>query len=127
MEQGDTVSCIYKTGKYAGEIFELRTDGKTAVVKILAVLKHPLQGDLHQPKKTDVPLFHERRALSFNEKTNIPLSHVKPFNEPLPDYDSSLRKAVQEYEAALQEEDSPYSRLSYETLQQVKASYGILK
>lgn len=125
MQQGDIVRCNYKTGSYAGEIFELRADGRSAVVKILAVLKHPLQGDLHQPKSVDVPLFHERRALSFTEKTNIPLSQVKPFEEEVPSYDTSLVEAVQNYEAALKEDDSAFAEKSMHTLQKVKASYGI--
>ena len=49
---GDLVIAHYKTGKYVGEITNIRSNGYI-VVKILAVLKHPMQGDLHHPKQTE--------------------------------------------------------------------------
>jgi kinase-associated protein B len=123
MNEGDLVRCTYKTGTYLGEVFNLRSDSKTAVVKILAVVKHPLQGDLHNPGKTDVPLFHERRALSYTEKANVPLTHIKPYSGTIPPYPESLAQAVSEYEEKLSKDDSAFSAASNKALAQIKKSY----
>ncbi|SDN26949.1 kinase-associated lipoprotein B [Alkalicoccus daliensis] len=123
MQKGDIVRCSYKTGVYAGEVFEIRGENKPVVVKILAVLKHPLQGDLHNPKQTDVQLFHERPALSFNEKANIPPAQVKPFEQEVPPYRQSLEEAVKRYEDELQQEDTAFAEACYKALQSVKDTY----
>ena len=92
LQVGDKVTAIYKTGKYIGEITDIRSEH--ILVKILAVSKHPMQGDLHHPKDADVPFFHERKALSFREQANIPKKMVKPFEEEVPNYEASLKAAV---------------------------------
>lgn len=61
LEAGTIVSVINKTGRYVAELVEWRQD--KALVKILAVLRHPTQGDLHYPGQVDV-VFHQRRALA---------------------------------------------------------------
>ncbi|TKJ07484.1 kinase, partial [Bacillus cereus] len=48
-EIGEIVTGIYKTGKYIGEVTNSRPG--SYVVKVLAVLKHPVQGDLHNVKQ----------------------------------------------------------------------------
>lgn len=48
-----------KTGKYIGEITGIYPDHY--VVRTLAVLKHPMQGDLHHPKETDVAFFTKEK------------------------------------------------------------------
>lgn len=88
-----------RSGQYIGEIVEV--NGPRAVFKVLAVLKHPEQGDLHHPYNPDVAMFHERRALSYTEKTNVPLRDLKPFDGEVPDYNASLREAVAAQIAAL--------------------------
>lgn len=47
-QPGQIVTASYKTGEYIGEVIELMSTGKAAV-RILAVVKHPAQGDLHNP------------------------------------------------------------------------------
>jgi hypothetical protein len=64
-EPGDIVTAAYKTGNYIGRLTQIRPDRGKGVVQILAVLRHPVQGDLHQPGQADVPLFHERKALAY--------------------------------------------------------------
>ncbi|WP_308638421.1 kinase-associated lipoprotein B [Paenibacillus silvisoli] len=92
-EQGAIVNFTYKTGEYAGEVME--NGGPRALIKVLAVLKHPEQGDLHNPYNPDVPFFHERRALSYTEKANVPFGDIGgPFRGEVPDYKESLRRAV---------------------------------
>ncbi|MCM3629409.1 kinase-associated lipoprotein B [Paenibacillus glycanilyticus] len=88
-----------RSGQYIGEIVEV--NGPRAVFKVLAVLKHPEQGDLHHPYNPDVAMFHERRALSYTEKTNVPLRDLKPFEGEVPDYNASLQEAVAAQIAAL--------------------------
>lgn len=94
LQTGDIVKVEIRSGQYAGELVELH--GPRAVVKVLAVLKHPEQGDLHQPYNPDVAMFHERRALSYTEKTTVLLRDAKPYYGDIPDYDESLQAAVAE-------------------------------
>ncbi|MBH5319124.1 kinase [Paenibacillus sp. GSMTC-2017] len=89
---GDIVKIEVRSGQYAGELIEFY--GPRAVVKVLAVLKHPEQGDLHNPYNPDVAMFHERRALSYTEKTTVLLRDVKRYNGIVPEYHESLHAAV---------------------------------
>lgn len=98
-EAGSTVFISVKSGEYIGEVVEAGTP--RALVKVLAVLKHPEQGDLHNPYNPDVPMFHERRALSYTEKTNVPLSDMRPYYGEVPEYKASLLQAVDKEIAAL--------------------------
>ncbi|MBO7745838.1 kinase [Paenibacillus sp. MWE-103] len=91
-EIGSIVAFANKTGRYAGEVME--TNGSRVLVKTLAVLKHPEQGDLHHPYDPDVPMFHERRAMSYTEKTYVPLGDIGPFRGEVPDYKASLMDAL---------------------------------
>ncbi|TYP70265.1 kinase-associated lipoprotein B [Paenibacillus methanolicus] len=91
-EAGELVIAQVKTGEYIGEVVE--AGGPRALVKILAVRKHPEQGDLHNPYNPDVPMFHERRALSYTEKTNVPYGDLSPYRGDVPDYKSSLAAAL---------------------------------
>ncbi|QHT59901.1 kinase [Paenibacillus lycopersici] len=91
-EPGTIVAFANKTGRYAGEVMEI--NGPRALVKVLAVLKHPEQGDLHNPYNPDVPMFHERRALSYTEKTNVLLGEIEPFHGEVPDYKESRARAL---------------------------------
>ena len=93
LEIGTTVKMDYKTGVYVGELIEV--NAPRGVVKVLAVLKHPDQGDLHNPYDPDVPMFHERRALSYTEKALTLLRDIKPYAGEVPEYKSSLRQALQ--------------------------------
>ncbi|AJY73987.1 sporulation phosphorelay system protein KapB [Paenibacillus beijingensis] len=91
---GDIVKFSYKSGTYVGEVAE--TGSPRAVVKVLAVLKHPDQGDLHNPYNPDVPMFHERRALSHTEKALVPLRDIEPYRGgEVPDYRASLLRALE--------------------------------
>jgi len=99
-EVGTLVAVRYKTGEYVGEVLEAG-NGPRALVKVLAVLKHPEQGDLHNPQNPDVPLFHERRALSYTEKTNIPYGDIAPYKGEAPSYPESLKAALESEIAAL--------------------------
>jgi kinase-associated protein B len=118
---GDKVTAIYKTGKYIGEITDIRP--QHYLVRVLAVLKHPMQGDLHSPKDADVMIFHERRALSFREQANIPKPMVKPFEEEIPDYISSLKAAVEKMKQELMENPSEWADRSLEMAASLEMDY----
>lgn len=118
---GDIVTGIYKTGKYIGEITDIRP--MHYLVKVKAVLKHPQQGDLHHPKDADVQFFHERRALAFNEQTNVPKKMVKPFDGDIPDYQESLKNALTELREELMQLNTPWAEQSLSNLSRLEADY----
>ncbi|WP_317849220.1 kinase-associated lipoprotein B [Sutcliffiella horikoshii] len=121
IEVGSIVTGIYKTGKYIGEVTDIRP--MHYLVKVKAVLKHPQQGDLHAPKEADVPLFHERRALSFHEQTNIPKNMVKPYEGEVLDYKESLKIALHAATQALENDDSLWAKRSMENFSILKKDY----
>ncbi|MCM3749172.1 kinase-associated lipoprotein B [Paenibacillus pasadenensis] len=87
------VRFTYKTGEYAGRLVE--EGSPRSVVETLAVLRHPEQGDLHNPYNPDVPFFHERRALAHREKALVPNRDIGPYAAAqLPDYNESREQAV---------------------------------
>jgi kinase-associated protein B len=90
---GDLVRVSYKTGEYIAEVLEVQEP--KLLVKIVAVLTFPTQGDLHNPYEVDVPLFHQRRALSYQEKIMVPTQTVRPYHGNVPDYKQSLQQALQ--------------------------------
>ncbi|MEH7179032.1 kinase-associated lipoprotein B [Neobacillus vireti] len=118
---GQIVTGIYKTGKYIGEITEVRP--QHYLVRVLAVVKHPMQGDLHNPKDADVLIFHERKALSFREQTNIPKQMVKPFHDEVPDYRESLKQAVEKMKNELTEHATPWAEMSLKSLASLEKDY----
>lgn len=120
---GDIVTGIYKTGKYIGEITDIRP--QHYLVKVLAVVKHPTQGDLHNVKQADVAFFHERRALAFREQANIPQQMVKRYEHEVPDYTESLRQALDRQIAELQEDGSSWAERSLESLRTLKSDYKL--
>ncbi|MDM5330483.1 kinase-associated lipoprotein B [Neobacillus sp. CF12] len=121
LQIGETVTGIYKTGKYIGEITEVRH--QHYLVRVLAVVKHPMQGDLHNPKEADVMIFHERKALSFREQANIPKQMVKPFKEDVPNYLESLKQAVDKMKTELTEIATPWADMSLKSLASLEKDY----
>ncbi|MCV9886908.1 kinase-associated lipoprotein B [Metabacillus halosaccharovorans] len=118
---GDVVTGIYKTGKYIGIVTDIRP--MHYLVQVKAVIKHPQQGDLHNPKQVDVQIFHERRALAFNEQTNVPKQMVKSFDGDMPDYDQSLQKAVIAMKQDLEEMNTEWAKLSLNRLLVLEKEY----
>jgi kinase-associated protein B len=118
---GDKVTAIYKTGKYIGEITEERP--QHFLIRVLAVLNHPMQGDLHHPRQADVQIFHERRALAYREQTNVPKQMVKPYQAEIPDYQESLQAAVDKMKKELTEAASPWGEKSLEIIGELEKSY----
>jgi len=117
----DLVIAHYKTGTYIGEV--TNTSPSHCLVKILAVLKHPMQGDLHHPKDANVPLFHERKALAFREQANIPKNMVKKYTEEIPDYKQSLREAIDNMKSSLENDSSEWAAKSLQNLAVLESEY----
>jgi kinase-associated protein B len=119
---GDIVRAIYRAGSYFGEIVEVKST--KAVIKIIAVEKHPTQGDLHHPFEANVPMFHQRRALAFQEKALVPLSTVRPYDGEVPSYHESLQQALAgEMEELNKRKDDPWAKRSLEELEKLKTEY----
>ncbi|KRG15224.1 kinase-associated lipoprotein B [Lederbergia galactosidilytica] len=125
MNLGDIIVTNKKTGKYIGEITAIQGDMLT--VRILAVLNHPRQGDLHNPLQADVPFFHERKALAYREQTNIQARIAKAYEGEIPDYKDSLKKAFQTYKEKLKTEpEEAYNKLALQALDSIAKEYTLM-
>lgn len=93
IQVGDQVVTTYNSGEYIGEVVEFTASGRSAV-KVLSVLKHPEQGDLHHPMKGDARRFFQRRALAFGEITLIDIPNLRQFDGEVPDYQASLHNSL---------------------------------
>ncbi|MEX2462309.1 MAG: sporulation phosphorelay system protein KapB [Paenibacillaceae bacterium] len=99
---GENVIAAYKTGEYIGEVVEV--SGKKAAVKVLAVVKHPTQGDLHNPNQAHVGFFHQRRALANQEIALMPFDTISVYKQAVPEYRESLLRALERDKKALHNE-----------------------
>jgi kinase-associated protein B len=122
LQPGDMVTASYKSGEYIGELVELYPP-RVAVVKILAVLKHPEQGDLHHPFAVNVPLFHQRRALAYQEKASAPLTSFRPYTGEVPEYTASLRQALEKEITKLKEDGSEWGKRCLVELEALQKEY----
>jgi kinase-associated protein B len=91
---GDIVLAQYKTGHYIGKVFDQTST--RFVVQVLAVVRHPEQGDLHNPHQADVPFFHQRKALAHNERALVYEHQLRSWEGNIPTYEASLQLALQE-------------------------------
>jgi kinase-associated protein B len=117
------VLASYKTGQYIGEAEDERN--QMVLIKVLAVVSHPWQGDLHNPKTADVPFFQERRALSNGERTWVPIHTIKEYDGNPPEYKQSLRTALSNYITKLKEDNSDWAKRSLECLYQLESDYKL--
>ncbi|WP_217589176.1 kinase-associated lipoprotein B [Lentibacillus saliphilus] len=113
-QTGDTVRAHYRSGTYIGKIVEDR--GEQYLIEVLAVIKHPLQGDIHNYGKLDGVFFHERKALAHYEKMNVKKAAVHPFHDEIPAYGASLKESVTKLREKLTDKDTPFNRKALETL-----------
>ncbi len=100
---GDIVEATYNS-VHVGKI--VADKGNFWLVEILAVLKHPMQGDLHHPGEVEGVAFHERKALAFREKANVRKRFTERYEGEIPSYAESLKHAVETYKSQLQKEDT---------------------
>ena len=123
----EMVEAKYKTGRYVGRLVEVKEEDNRALFQVLAVKRHPNQGDLHQPKQADVQMFHQRKALAYLEKTWVPYSTVKPFSGELEPYDESLLKAWLDAKEKLENEETDWAKQSLLHLIDLASDYQITK
>lgn len=118
---GDIVEAEYNSGTYIGKIIEDRRN--FFLVEVLAVKKHPMQGDLHNRGEVEGVAFHERKALAYREKMNARKRTIKPFKGEIPNYRESLKNAVEEFRNLLLSEDTPFHQKSMEKLKLLEKHY----
>ncbi len=112
----------HKTGQYVVEVIEEK--GDQLLVKILAVLKHPRQGDLHSPNEVENVFFHERKALSQFEKRYTTAQFLKAYNEEVPNYFESLKSSIYELEEKMKKKNNAYSDQALKCIEQLKKDYS---
>ncbi|WP_239738265.1 kinase-associated lipoprotein B [Mammaliicoccus sp. H-M32] len=112
----------HKTGQYVVEVIEEK--GDQLLVKILAVLRHPRQGDLHSPNEVENVFFHERKALSQFEKRYTTAQFLKAYNEEVPNYIESLKSSIYELEEKMKKKDNAYSDQALKCIEQLKKDYS---
>jgi kinase-associated protein B len=112
----------YKSGIYVGELLQFQQP--KAKVRMLAVLKHPTQGDLHHPNQADAVMFHERRALAFREVANVLAADTEPYNgTEAPDYTASLKSALEAEMEAMRRLDNAFGRRCLIELERLANDY----
>ncbi|TJY15521.1 kinase-associated lipoprotein B [Staphylococcus chromogenes] len=112
----------HKTGVYGVEIVEESND--QVLVKVMQVIKHPKQGDLHHPNEVEGVFFHERKALSLYEKRFTTKSKLKPFEDEIMPYTDSLQQAITTLEIKLNTSDTPFNQQSLACLEALKTDYA---
>jgi kinase-associated protein B len=122
VQVGDQVIASYNSGEYFGEVVELTPSNRFAV-KILAVIKHPDQGDLHHPMKGDARRFFQRRALAYSEITLVDTSSLRPYNGDIPEYQASLLQALEREMKRVQQIEL-WAHRSLDELKGLAADYG---
>lgn len=121
---GQTVMAEYKTGTYLGKIVDWNPDRSKAAVQVHAVVKHPMQGNLHSPMNPDVSFFHQRRALAFNEIALMPLGTFKAYSGAIPEYEASLQEAITKDMIQL-EKSIRFSEMCLKELRALSREYGL--
>jgi kinase-associated protein B len=118
---GDTVRAHYNSGIYIGKVVEDR--GKKFLIEVLAVAKHPMQGDLHNPGAVEGVFFHQRKALSLHEKANIAKKAVHPYEGEVPPYKESLKKSLEELKEKLGRKDSEFNHKALTVISDLEKQY----
>lgn len=118
---GDIVQTSYNSGTYIGEVLEDKQN--FILVKVLAVVTHPTQGDLHNRGQVDGVAFHERKALAFEEKFNARKRMTTLFEDEVPHYATSLKQAVEQMKAQLREEETAFNELSLSRIADLETHY----
>lgn len=117
----DIVQARYNSGEYIGRVLEER--GNFFLVEVLAVLKHPQQGDLHHLGEVDGVAFHERKALAFREKFNARKRTTKCYDGDVPSYEESLKKALDAIKQELTERNDEFGKLSLERIADLERDF----
>jgi Kinase associated protein B. len=125
IQEGQIVRFTYKSGDYIGRVCEMRT-GK-AVIEVMAVLRHPKQGDLHHHRRDGAPvMFHQRKALAEREKALVPMPFIQPYEGEVPGYAESLKVALAAEIAYLRGlGDDAYAQQALRHLSELERDYSV--
>lgn len=121
IQVGDIVETSYNSGIYVGEV--LQDKRNFLLIKVLAVLKHPTQGDLHKRGQVEGVAFHERKALAFGEKTNARKMHTTLYTGEIPPYAASLKQSVIDIKEELKSENTVFNQLSLERIASLEKDF----
>lgn len=121
IQVGSIVQTDYNSGVYIGEIIEDR--GNSWLIEVQAILKHPTQGDLHNPEQTEGVAFHERKALAPREKLNGRKRKTYLYSGEVPTYVDSLKNSLTEMKNELEARNDDYGQLALERLADLDASF----
>ncbi|HLQ72853.1 MAG TPA: sporulation phosphorelay system protein KapB [Bacillota bacterium] len=110
----DLVETSYNSGRYIGRVIEDR--GNFFLIEVLAVTRHPQQGDLHNRGQVEGVAFHERKALAYREKTNARKRTSTKYTGEIPEYSESLKQAVEQMKEQLNEKNTPFNEASLQKL-----------
>lgn len=113
----------HKTGAYGVTIKEENDD--QVLVQVEQVIKHPKQGDLHNPGQTEGVFFHERRDLSHFEKRYATRSQLREFNVEEMTYEASLQQAITKMENDLKQQNTEFAKQALNNLENLKNDYSI--
>ena len=118
---GDIVKTNYNSGTYIGEVLEDKQN--FLLVKVLAVITHPTQGDLHHRGQVEGVAFHERKALAEGEKFNARKRMTKLYTGDVPDYATSLKQAVKDIKETLKIDDNEFNNLSLDRIADLETHF----
>ena len=118
---GSIVEVEYNSGIYVGEVIEDRKN--FWLIETQAILKHPTQGDLHNPNQTEGVAFHERKALAYREKFNGRKRKTTLFTGEVPDYVDSLKDSIAQLKKELEMRNDDYGELALARLADLDKSF----
>lgn len=118
---GSIVKVEYNSGTYVGKIIEDRRN--SWLIETQAILKHPTQGDLHNPNQTEGVAFHERKALAHREKFNGRKRKTTVFTGEVPDYVDSLKDSFAQLKKELEMRNDDYGNLALARLADLDESF----
>lgn len=121
VEVGNRVLASFKSGEYIAEVLDIL--GPKVLIQTLAVHKFPLQGDLHHPYQANVPVFHQRKALSYRERVMVPQNTIIPFSGEVPDYTDSLKRALETDLHELRSRPGKWEEMAVTALEELKKEY----
>ena len=108
----------HKTGAYGVTIKEENDD--QVLVQVEQVIKHPKQGDLHNPGQTEGVFFHERRALSHFEKRYATRSQLREFNVEEMTYERVTSTSYYKMENDLKQQNTEFAKQALNNLENLK-------
>src|SRR5699024_3974084 len=123
IQVGSIVETDSKSGTYIGKFIEDR--GNYWLIEVNAILKHPTQGDLHNPKQAEgeAVVFHERKAPAYREHLNARKRKSKVYSGKVRSYVESLKKSFNQLKKELEARNDAYGNLALEKIADLDQSF----